>query len=383
MKNKIYITSLHLLHGGVEMAITALSNALVKRDYEVEILCTYDLGTPAYPLDKRVKISYLTKVQPNRKAFLQAVKRKNPVAILREGLYAIRVLWLKKQVLKKQFRRIQEGVIISTRNEDSVLLSKYGHKNVLKIAQLHHDHGFNRKMLSNFVHDYGNIDVFALLTEQLQQEVSELMKNNHHTQCVVMPNFLPVPAAAAKEEIVENQVVAVGRLHPVKGFLRLIRLWKPIYERTGAVLKIIGGGEQQAELEAEIAKHNLQKGVMLTGAMDHDGVLAEMGKSVFYAMTSFTEGFPFVLIEAMSQGAPCIAYDVRVGPRAIIEDGRSGYLIPEENEAEFTEKALLLLNDRSKRTEMSKNALRRAGDFSEAAVMERWERILNRKENAV
>ena len=55
------------MHGGVEMAITALSNALVRRGYEVEILCTYNLGTPAYPLDSRVQVRYLTQVRPNRK----------------------------------------------------------------------------------------------------------------------------------------------------------------------------------------------------------------------------------------------------------------------------------------------------------------------------
>ena len=43
---KIYITSLHLMHGGVEMAISLLGNALVKRGYDVEILCTYNLGEP-------------------------------------------------------------------------------------------------------------------------------------------------------------------------------------------------------------------------------------------------------------------------------------------------------------------------------------------------
>ena len=377
MTKKIYITALHLAHGGVEMAITGLSNALVKRGYQVEILCTYNLGEPAYALDERVKVNYLTDVRPNREEFRRAVQEKNLPGIFREGLYAVRVLRLKKQVLKQQFRRIQEGVIISTRNEDSVLLSRYARKNVVKIAQLHHDHRFDRKLLRDFARHYQNIDILTLLTDQLQQEVSEMMKDNRHTRCVTMPNFLPDAPAQTEAAALENQAVAVGRLDPVKGFLRLISLWKPIFEQTGTVLKIIGGGNQRPELEEEITRQGLEQGVILTGSMDHDAVLAEMKKSVFYAMTSVSEGFPFVLIEAMSQGTPVIAYDVRVGPRAIVVSGVNGFLIEDNDEKAFAEKAVLLITDREKRAAMSQAAHCRAGDFSEDAVMAKWETLIN------
>lgn len=376
MKQKVYITSLHLQHGGVEMAITSLSNALVRRGYEVEILCTYDLGEPAYPLDSRVQIKYLTDVRPNREEFKQALRSKNLPGILREGAHAVRVLRLKKQVLKKQFKSIREGVIISTRNEDTVLLSRYGREGVRKIAQLHHDHNFDQKLLRDFKKNYKNIDAFTLLTPQLQQEVSEIMKNNRRTQCVTMPNFLPEMDVPAGNTILENQVVAVGRLHPEKGFLRLIQLWKPIYEQTGTILKIIGDGNERETLQKEISQQGLEKAVILTGAMDHDSVLAEMRKSVFYAMTSLNEGFGFVIIEAMAQGTPVIAFDVRVGPRAIITQDVDGFLIPDGDEKAFAEKAVALINNPEKRAEMSCAALIRAKDFTEEAVMQEWERLL-------
>ena len=375
MSKKIYITSLHLSHGGIEMAITALSNALVRRGYEVEILCTYHLGEPAYPLDSRVQVTYLTDLKPNREEFKRAIQRKNLPGIFREGLYAVRVLRLKKKVLVEQFRKIQKGIIISTRNEDSVLLSKYGNAGVLKIAQLHHDHCFDKKLLRDFAHNYENIDYFTLLTPQLQQEVAEIMKNNHRTKCVTMPNFLQETKMVTAEPA--NQAVAVGRLHPVKGFVRLIRLWKPIYEKTGTVLKIIGGGDQKAELEQEILNQGLENGVILAGAMDHDSVLAEMKKSKFYAMTSYSEGFGFVIIEAMSQGTPVIAYDVRTGPGAIIQNGQNGFLVADDDADAFAEKALMLIEDSALRTRMSQSAEQRASDFSEEAVLRLWQNLLD------
>ena len=376
MKKKIYITSLHLMHGGVEMAITALSNALVKRGYPVELLCTYNLGEPAYPLDSRVQIRYLTDVHPNREEFKRAIQSKNPLAILQEGLYAVRVLCLKKKVLIEQFKKIREGVIISTRNEDSVLLSKYGNDGVLKIAQLHHDHGFDRKLAGDFAHRYHNIDYFTLLTDQLCQEVAEMMKHNRHTKCVTIPNFLPKTEQTVAAVAMENQAVAVGRLHPVKGFLRLIRLWKPVYEATGTVLKIIGDGDQREALEKEIAAQGLQKGVILTGAMSHDQVLEEMKKSVFYAMTSHSECFGFVIIEAMEQGVPVIAYDVRTGPRSILEDGKNGFLVADGDAKTFVEKALCMIQNVQLREQMSQAAEKRAADFAEQGVLRRWESLL-------
>lgn len=375
---KIYITSLHLKHGGIEMAISSLANALVKRGYEVEILCTYRLGEPAYALDGNVTVTYLTDVQPNREAVVNAVRQKNPIRLVKEVLYALKVLYLKKKVLKDRFRAIKGDVIISTRNEDSVLLSRYGNDSTLKIAQLHHDHCFDKRLIRDFKRHYTNIDIFLLLTDELRQEVSEMMANNPHTRCLTMPNFLPdTDHAKTAETERADQVVAVGRLHEVKGFLRLIDNWATVAPHCDTVLKIIGGGEQEVQLKARIAELGLEERVILTGAMDHDDVLREMRRSLFYVMTSFTEGFPFVLIEAMSQGLPVVAYDVRVGPRAIVRQGENGFLIADGDRDGFAERVLHLIENASVRERLSKAACSRANDFTETTILKRWDDILS------
>ena len=80
-----------------------------------------------------------------------------------------------------------------------------------------------------------------------------------------------------------------------------------------------------------------------------------------------------MIIEAMSQGTPVVAFDVRVGPRAVIEDGKNGFLIAEDDEKAFAEKAVLLIKDPEKRAQMSSAALKRANDFSEETVVAKWE----------
>jgi glycosyltransferase involved in cell wall biosynthesis len=372
---KVYITSLHLMHGGVEMAVTLLANAFTEYGYDVEILCTYNLGQPVYKLDDRVKVTYLTDVRPNREEFRAAIKSKNPFKILKEGLYSVKVLRLKKSTLIKKFKEIQDGIIVSTRNEHSVLLSKYGNDRVKKIAQLHHDHLFDRKLLSDFKNNYKNIDVFTLLTDRLSTEAREIMKNNNRTKIVTMPNFLE-DVSMRKAVVRERQVIAVGRLHTVKGFDRLIELWKSVDFSEPAVLKIVGDGDEKERLEMLIKENNLQNRVILTGAMPHDKVMEEMSKSLFYVMTSYSEGFPFVVIEAMLMGLPVVAFDVRVGPEAIIEHEKNGYLVPDNDNSAFAKKVELLASDRELLERMSESAVKRSRDFSKENIMKIWLDIL-------
>ena len=104
---KIFITSLHLMHGGVEMVISSLANAFVEMGFDVEVLCVYCLGEPAYFFDSRVKITYLTDVHPNRDEFKRAVRSKNPFKVIKEALYAIKVLRLKTKSIVKAIKSIK------------------------------------------------------------------------------------------------------------------------------------------------------------------------------------------------------------------------------------------------------------------------------------
>ena len=256
-----------------------------------------------------------------------------------------------------------------------MILSKYGQKTVRKIAQLHEDHRFNEKLIRDFKNNYENIDVFVLLTDWLKDEIQEMMKKNHHTKHVVIPNFLP-EIKTGSEQKRENQVIAVGRMHQVKGFLRMLEVWKEIKTTENYVLKIVGDGDEYEKVKRKITELGLTDGVVLTGALDHAKVMEEMGKSKAYLMTSFTEAFPFVLIEAMSKGLPIVAYDVRVGPRAMIDDGENGYLIPDGEKELFADKVKSILNNQGVFDTMSIAAYKKSECFTEEKVIRQWEEII-------
>ena len=58
-----------------------------------------------------------------------------------------------------------------------------------------------------------------------------------------------------------------------------------------------------------------------------DDVPGEMAQASIYALSSRFEGFPLVLVEAMSKGMACVAFDCPTGPADIIDDHRNGLLV--------------------------------------------------------
>ncbi|MBR4071826.1 MAG: glycosyltransferase [Clostridia bacterium] len=377
--SKVYITALHLNHGGVEMVIASIANAFVEKGLEVEVLTTYRYDKPAYDFDERVKITYLTDVRPNREEFSAAVRSKNPFRILKEGLKAVKVLRLRKSTMVKAIKAIEDGAVISTRHDHNMWLSQYGNKNVLKIAQLHFDHKFDPQLVADFKANYSNIDYFTLLTDKVTGELKEIMDgHNSHTKCVTLPNFLnfePVDRTTEKK----NQVIAAGRLHPDKDFATMLRIWKKVCDRVeGYVLKIAGQGELEGELKAYAKELGIEEKVCFMGGVPHGALLQEMHDSKAYLMTSVSEALPMVLLEAMYCETPPISFELRIGTGSIINDGVNGVVVPERNDDDYVEKlvSLLSLSD-DEMARMRENCMARAMDFSKEKVVSMWFDLFN------
>ena len=99
--------------------------------------------------------------------------------------------------------------------------------------------------------------------------------------------------------------VAAGRLHPQKGFDRLIRaliLFKPDYKWN---LTIYGEGAQRAELQSLIDQNNLGAQIHLAGLVDEPW--ADYAQADVFLLPSRWEGLPNVALESLAVGTPVIA----------------------------------------------------------------------------
>jgi glycosyltransferase involved in cell wall biosynthesis len=95
-----------------------------------------------------------------------------------------------------------------------------------------------------------------------------------------------------------------------------------------------------------------------------------------YAMTSRFEGFPMVLLEAMASGLPCIAYDCPSGPRAIINNGENGFLIPDNNIEMYVKKLSFLIENEEVRFKFGHHAKETSENFNVDKIMKEWKLFL-------
>ena len=368
---KVSILALHLGYGGIEKCICVLANLLCTR-YQVEIASCYKLlEEPAFHLDERVKVIYLNDdIKPNREAFKEAVRRKHPIDILKEGSYSLKVLHRRKKSMCNYIKNCNSDVIISTRDIFNYWTCSYARDGVIKIGWEHNHYHKSIRYATNMINSAKNLDYFVLVSSDLQKFYSEKLANNK-VMCIYIPNAIDsIPKKLSS--LKEKRLISVGRLSPEKGFIDLLKVYNIlIQEYPDWSLDIIGDGVERNNLEDYIKKHNLDK-VTLHGFQGKEYIDDVLDKSSIYVMTSFTESFGIVLLEAMSHGVPCIAYDSAEGAREIITSGDNGFLIKNRNIDAMVLKIKNLIENEKLRKNVGKAARESINKYTSEVVGEEW-----------
>jgi glycosyltransferase involved in cell wall biosynthesis len=188
-----------------------------------------------------------------------------------------------------------------------------------------------------------------------------------------MPNFLERYPERGDFGIREKTVLAVGRVTEVKRFPLLAEQFAHLHPRVPDwKLRIIGDGDELSGIRDYVKRQRAEEYIELPGQMDNDRVRREMLRASIFAMSSRSEGFPFVLMEAQSCGLPIVAYDVRVGPGFLVRDQGNGFLVPEGAREEYEDRLAELMTKPAERERMSREALQDAQRFSRDAIAEKW-----------
>jgi glycosyltransferase involved in cell wall biosynthesis len=125
-----------------------------------------------------------------------------------------------------------------------------------------------------------------------------------------------------------RQLVCVARLSEAKGHLLLVQA-AALLQAQGLDFELVlaGDGELRADIEALIARHELQARVRLTGWISGAQVRQEILAARALVLPSFAEGLPVTLMEAMALRRPVISTFIAGIPELVVS-GEHGWLVP-------------------------------------------------------
>lgn len=213
---------------------------------------------------------------------------------------------------------------------------------------------------------------YLVLTHHQKEDIQKV-KDIPDEKFSVIPHFI-TPSRTDRKEIKE-QFVYIGRFGVQKQLDHLIRAFK-IFKDAGYEERLVLYGMDEANQLAALKK--LIAELELTDQVDIHGftnnpkkVFAESKASL---LTSKLEGFGLTVMESIDAGCPVISYDVEYGPREIIDEGKTGYLVEPQNIEAFAE-AMMKVSDEGLKTVSISDRLHK-----ETAV-ENYRRLLEQLEN--
>nr|MBF6591510.1 glycosyltransferase family 4 protein [Ktedonobacterales bacterium] len=205
--------------------------------------------------------------------------------------------------------------------------------------------------------------VSAEIAEQLTAAGVVPEKLVHIPNGVDTDLFVPVPAderlaRRARLGLPDGPLaVYVGRLSAEKGVRPLAEAWALVRRRCpGAQLYLLGDGPERAAIE-QLRLPTLH----LPGGSDQ--VVSYLQAADLFVLASEREGLSNALLEAMSAGLACVATSVGGTPE-IVEDGRTGVLVPAGDVERLAEALTRVLEDEALRT--------RLGHAARDAVVQRY-----------
>jgi len=193
----------------------------------------------------------------------------------------------------------------------------------------------------------------------------------HVVYAGVTPNFKPLPidevtVTVAKWNLKPNEyILHVGTIEPRKNLVRLIKAYYEVWrKRPLSTPKLVLAGATgwfYKDVFSVIKELGLIDDVIFAGRVDDADLPALYNGALFFVYPSLYEGFGIPPLEAMTCGIPVITSNVSSLPEVV---GEASILIDPQDTTELAEAINQLLDDGTKRKELSVASLARAKLFS-------------------
>ena len=376
MRHHIFLSLVDITYdGGVERVVCNMANAFAQRGYAVDIISLFKSGKNIkYSLKETVSVKYIYENQSYGGMRSKCIVRK----------YALPWrMYLAYKITHKIYayidsRKADDEIAVVFSNSYLYTAPLYRHKNVRLIGVDHSRYPFGKmtKGLRHWLHTYmvRNYDVVTTLNNDEVDKWKSIKRPVY-----VMQNFLPSTMASTDSANIKREkvVLSLGRMNTdQKGFDRLIDAYSLIAEKhPDWRLRIYGSGGLQSQYKTQVKSMGMDEYIEINDFTTNPQRVYQSAS--IYAMCSREEGFGMVLLEAGNQGLPLVAYDVEFGPKTIIREGKTGYVIPDGNAKLFAQALERLMDNDGLLQNMSAEVRQDiASRYSEDIIIEKWTRLI-------
>ena len=372
----ILLSSAWGMGGTIRSALNLAGHLAKERD--VRVLTAYRRREqPYFPFAPGVAVTPLDDQRPgatpwHQRPLRRLLRAQGSVLIdPNDLLYDDYSLWSDIRLARRL--RGATGVVIGTRPGFNLLAAQIARPGLAALGtEQMHFASHKESLRAAMAELYPRLDGLVVLTERDVERYRALLGERPPVWRI--PNSVQ-DIAPPFADMGTRTVLAAGRLKYQKAFELLIDAFAIVAPRhPDWELRILGHGHLRERLQAQVDALGLQEQVTLAGPTDD--VPGEMARASIYALSSRFEGFPLVLIEAMSKGMAVAAFDCPTGPAELIDDHRNGLLVPAEDVPALAAAIAELIEDRELRERCGAGALETAREYTLEAVGRRWEAVL-------
>lgn len=381
MKIRFLMHNVYGRGGGVLTVVRGLAEELAKR-HEVKMVSLFRTREEAiHRLPAGVDVRTLIDTRPGaapggmsegaHERTSKSASQLIPAAESRSRDYSL----YSDLVLTRYLESVHDGVIVAMQPGLSIATAKLARGSAVRIAQEHRPFVSRpAEIKSAMLESIPRLDKFLTLTDRDARRYRRILKGTVNVG--VMPNATP-DFAISQSDLSNQVVIGAGHLKKGKGFDRLVAAWEQVHQRhPDWELRIFGDGDNRAKLEKQIADLHLEGTARLMGYTTE--LPEEMAKASIFVLSSRVEGYPMVLMEAMSCGVPVVSFDCPTGPREIITPGEDGYLVPNHDIDALADAIIemIQLPDQDRKA-LGAAGLRKARARSQSAIAARWEDLFS------
>lgn len=355
-----------LAGGGAERVARDLSAGWLEQGYRVSLVTQAGKELDAYALALGVQRFVLNTAGPSQ-----------------GRIHALWKNWLRVHRLRTLIKKHKPDVVLGMMTTSSVLAINAARGLECKVIATEHTHPPSQSLAPFWLKARRQSYPRAHRVVSLTQGTAEwLLEHVPGCQVTVIPNavvwpmvdtdpYVDVPARKGRKRL-----LAVGRLHPVKGFDVLLAAFASLAHYFPEWdLVILGEGELREQLEDQVRTEGLEHRVSLPGRV---GNMSQWYKQAdLYVLSSRMEGLSNSLLEAMASGLAPVAFDCDTGPREIIRPGTDGVLVKPVSDAEALAAHLSdLMAHADKRLALGQRATDVRDRFSDARILALWQQLL-------